>query len=37
VKQIADDLGYASAQALSRLFTQRAGCSPRQWLERQGG
>lgn len=34
VKQIADDLGYASAQALSRFFAQRLGCSPRQWLER---
>ena len=30
--QIADELGYASAPALSRLFTQRLGCSPRQWL-----
>lgn len=37
VKQIADELGYASAPALSRLFTQRAGCSPRQWLEAQAG
>ncbi len=34
VKQIADELGYASAPALSRLFSQRLGCSPRQWLER---
>lgn len=33
VKQIADELGYASAPALSRLFTQRLGCSPKQWLE----
>ncbi len=34
VKQIADELGYASAPALSRLFSQRLGLSPRQWLER---
>lgn len=32
VKQIADDLGYGSAPAFSRLFSQRAGMSPRQWL-----
>jgi len=37
VKQIADELGYASAPALSRLFTQRTGCSPRQWLESNAG
>lgn len=34
VKQIADDLGYASAPALSRFFSQRLGCSPREWLAR---
>ena len=33
VKQIADKLGYASAPALSRLFSQRLGMSPRQWLQ----
>jgi AraC-like DNA-binding protein len=33
VKAIADELGYASASALSRLFSQRLGRSPRQWLE----
>ncbi|HYP69513.1 MAG TPA: AraC family transcriptional regulator [Variovorax sp.] len=32
VKQIADELGYAGASALSRLFSQRLGQSPRQWL-----
>jgi AraC-like DNA-binding protein len=32
VKQIADELGYAGASALSRLFSQRVGLSPRQWL-----
>lgn len=36
VKQIADELGYASASALSRVFSQRLGCSPRQWLEAGG-
>ena len=35
VKQIAHDLGYASAPAMSRFFTQRLGCSPRQWLEQR--
>ena len=33
VKAIADELGYANASALSRLFSQRVGHSPRQWLE----
>lgn len=33
VKAIADELGYASASALSRLFSQRLGRSPRQWLD----
>lgn len=36
VKVIAEELGYGSAPALSRLFTQRVGCSPRQWLEADG-
>lgn len=31
VKQIADELGFGSASALSRLFSQRVGVSPRQW------
>jgi AraC-like DNA-binding protein len=35
VKQVADDLGYGSAPAFSRLFSQRVGASPRQWLERE--
>jgi AraC-like DNA-binding protein len=35
VKQIADDLGYGSAPAFSRLFSQRAGVSPRQWLAQE--
>lgn len=33
VKLIADELGYANASALSRVFTQRVGLSPRGWLE----
>lgn len=32
VKLIADQLGYASASALSRVFTQRVKLSPREWL-----
>ena len=29
---IADDVGYGSAAALSRAFSQHSGCSPRAWL-----
>ncbi|MGB4117246.1 MAG: AraC family transcriptional regulator [Polaromonas sp.] len=32
VKHIADELGYANASALSRVFAQRVGVSPRDWL-----
>ncbi len=32
VKLIADELGYANASALSRVFAQRVGMSPRAWL-----
>ena len=32
VKLIADNLGYANASALSRVFAQRVGMSPRAWL-----
>ncbi|MGE5452067.1 MAG: AraC family transcriptional regulator [Acidobacteriota bacterium] len=32
VKTIAPELGYATASALSRVFAQRLGCSPREWL-----
>lgn len=35
VKGIADELGYAGASALSRLFSQRVGMSPREWLAAQ--
>ena len=31
VKQVAADLGYANASALSRLFTQKTGRPPRHW------
>ncbi len=34
MKEIADALGYASAPALSRVFSQRLGCSPREWRDR---
>jgi AraC-like DNA-binding protein len=33
VKAIAPDLGYANASALSRVFTQKTGLSPRAWLQ----
>lgn len=32
VKAIAPELGYANASALSRVFAQRTGLSPRAWL-----
>lgn len=32
IKAIAEDVGYANASALSRLFTQKVGMSPREWL-----
>lgn len=35
IKAIADELGYANPSALSRLFTQKIGVSPRRWLTRQ--
>lgn len=35
LKLIADELGYAGASALSRLFSQRMGVSPREWLAQQ--
>lgn len=36
VKLIADELGYANASALSRVFAQRVGQSPRAWLAQEG-
>ncbi|MBB4842677.1 AraC-like DNA-binding protein [Paucibacter oligotrophus] len=35
VKTIAAELGYANASALSRLFAQKTGQSPRAWLQAQ--
>jgi AraC-like DNA-binding protein len=35
LKAIADELGYANASALSRLFTQKIGVSPRRWMTSQ--
>lgn len=35
LKTIAHDLGYASASTLSRVFAQKVGVSPREWLRRQ--
>lgn len=34
VKSVSDELGYASAAAFSRAFSQVAGASPRNWLRR---
>jgi AraC-like DNA-binding protein len=36
LKQVADELGYANASALSRVFAQRVGLSPRAWLKQLG-
>ena len=36
VKQLADALGYATPSAFSRAFAQRMGCSPREWMAREG-
>jgi AraC-like DNA-binding protein len=36
VKQVAADVGYASASALGRAFTQRVGAPPGAWLARDG-
>lgn len=35
VKLIADDLGYANPSAFSRVFAQKVGASPRDWLAKQ--
>lgn len=37
VKFIAPELGYANASALSRVFAQRTGLSPREWLAKNQG
>lgn len=36
IKQLADELGYANPSALSRAFTARVGCSPREWIRAPG-
>lgn len=35
LKAIAEDLGYSSPSALSRVFTQKVGRSPREWLRHE--
>lgn len=35
LKLMAPELGYANASALSRVFAQRVGMSPRDWLDQQ--
>ncbi len=35
LKAVAEDLGYSSASALSRVFAQKVGQAPRDWLKRQ--
>ena len=35
IKAVAKDVGYANPEALTRVFTKRVGCSPRQWRENQ--
>lgn len=34
LKSAAEQLGYSSASALSRVFAQKVGASPREWLKR---
>jgi AraC-like DNA-binding protein len=31
IKAVAKDVGYANSEALTRVFTKRVGCSPREW------
>lgn len=35
IKQVADDVGYGSASALSRAFMRRIGLTPGQWIRQQ--
>lgn len=37
VKQVAGEVGYASASALGRVFSHRLGMTPSHWLARQAG
>lgn len=32
IKAVAKEVGYANPETLTRVFTKRVGCSPRQWL-----
>jgi AraC-like DNA-binding protein len=32
IKNVAKDVGYSTPEALTRVFTKRVGCSPRDWL-----
>jgi AraC-like DNA-binding protein len=36
IKQIAGDVGYQSASALTRAFVRKFGCSPTEWQRSQG-
>ena len=33
IKAVAKDIGYANPEALTRVFTKRVGCSPRDWRD----
>lgn len=35
LKRVAQELGYSSASALSRVFAQKVGAAPRDWLRRE--
>ena len=35
IKAIAKDVGYATPEALTRVFTKRVGCSPKEWRDTQ--
>ncbi len=35
IKVVAKDVGYANPEALTRVFTKRVGCSPREWRDNQ--
>jgi len=37
IKSVATEVGYSSAAALTRVFTQRAGLGPRHWALQNGG
>jgi AraC-like DNA-binding protein len=37
LKLLAEEVGYSAPAALTRLFSARVGCSPREWVKRQDG